>query len=205
MNTVFYQSIRNEIKFSFAAQPENKKNCVPDNVQLSGAPNPRALHAVNTRAKGSSTCPLHDDAFAHAKVVRSVNALPDHQNALMIFCYTNRGQDWQCITTVAEFLWAKFEVFLENWQLMTGKKIKPEKVKKLQSLAFNAMLHFKEGASARKKLYTADMLANLMLISGSNWRRDWAPFWNQLLIILTELDEQALISVAQQSKPAVAA
>lgn len=206
MNRQFYQSLRKEIEIAFTAERASNRNLVPDNIVEGGASSSimlrdgdgnitgqkEPMYAVATRAKGTSSCPIHDNAFIHARIIRTVNQLPDYHHALVTFCYSNKGNDWEMITLVAEYVWSRMEIFIEGWQRFKDKTLKEEKIQKLKSLTFNAMLHFKEGAANHKKLYTIELLAKLMLVSDSNWRRDWGPFWNQLLNILTHLDEQAL-------------
>lgn len=219
MNGQYNESIRREIRLAFHAEKEPNRNMIPDNLAEGGASQPVKIkdedgvvigqreitHAVATRPKGKSSCPLHDDAFAHARIVRSVNALPDHHKAAVFFCYVGNGTEWESVEMLANYVWARLSVFIDGWQRFNTSKLKPAKVQKLKALVFNAILHFREGAANCKKLYTLQILAGLMGISDANWRRDWAPFWNQMLTILTDLDAQALSIVGRESRARKAA
>lgn len=209
-----YQTIRDEIYISFTAEKASNRNLIPDNVVEGGISKPvilrdkkgviigqrECINIVASRARGVSTCPVHDDAFAHARVVRAVNQLPEYHNALMMYCYTDKKTDWQLITLVSEYVWERMEIFIEGWQRFQCKKLRVKKVQKIKALTFNALLHFRADKGQSKKLYTIEQLASLMAISDANWRRDWRHFWNQLLSILGNLDEQALILVDRNSR-----
>lgn len=219
MNKQFYQSLRKEINFAFTAERANNRSLIPDNIAEGGTAKPRllyndkgvvtgqreAVHAVATRPRGVSSCPVHANAFAHAKIVRAVNKLTDVHHAMVMYCHAEESQNWDFITLIAEYCWIKMEQFIDGWQRFKSTTLKPEKVKKLQSMVFNALLHFREGAANSKKLYSVEILSQLLQVSSSNWRRDWAPFWNQLLTILSDLEQQALNLVVIESKPQKAA
>ncbi len=178
----------------------------------------QTVRAVASRAKGTSSCPLPDDAFIHSRIVREVNQLPDHLNDILLYCYTDKKNDWEIIQRLSFALWHQLEVFIDAWErcetssrrlkaepgkTVKAVKLSPSRIKKLKALVFNAILHYKASVNSKKNLYTVDTLSQLMAISSSNWRRDWAPFWNQLLKHLLTLDTLALEIVERRSRSAV--
>lgn len=219
MTEQYNDSIRCEILAAFTAERRANRSLVPDNLAEGGMSKPikvvdaaglvtgqrEITYAVATRAKGTSSCPLHDDAFAHARVVRAVNQLPGHHKAIVMLCYVRDCSDWDSVTAVTQYAWSHMELFIAGWERLHETQLKASKVQKLRALTFNALLHFREGAANRRKLYTIQILAGLLMVSESNWRRDWGPFWNQLLTILAHLDSQALQLVGQASRDRSAA
>ena len=191
VNKQFYQSLRKEINFAFTAEQANNRSLIPDNIAEGGTAKPRLIY----NDKG-----VHANAFAHAKIVRAVNKLPDLHHAIIMYCHAEQSQNWEFITLVAEYCWIKVEQFIEGWQRFKATTLKPDKVKKLKSMVFNALLHFREAAVNSKRLFSVEILSQLLQVSSSNWRRDWSPFWNQQLTILTDLEQQALNLVVIESK-----
>lgn len=227
------QVVRQEIKTAFSTHEISRSNDdTAANYQVKSKTNNllnydkdgwivgerQTVRAVSSRAKGTSSCPLPDDAFIHSRIVREVNQLPDHLNDILLYCYTDNKNNWEIIQRLSFMLWHQLEVFIDAWERCEtssrrlkaepGKKIKavkmaPSKIKKLKALVFNAILHYRTSVVSNEKLYTVDTLSQLMSISSANWRRDWAPFWNQLLKHLFTLDKLALEVVERRSRSMV--
>lgn len=213
MHSQLYQSVRCEIAMALNAEPESNRSLIPDNVAEGGASKPvlirnesgavigqrQRVYAVETRPRGSSTCPLHHDAFKHSKTVRAVNSLPGICHAMAMYCYSDKSTDWDLITCISHYAWSRMELFIDGWQKLKGCTLSDDKISKLRTLVLSALMHYREGVTNRKKLFTVQMLANQLKVSESNWRRDWGPFWNHYLNVLSGLDEQTLLNISKQA------
>ncbi|TDF41920.1 hypothetical protein EYS14_03490 [Alteromonadaceae bacterium M269] len=164
-------------------------------------------YCTESRRNSSSKPVLSEEYRLRGTLLEAVNALPDYLKSMVLYCYGQNRTDWACIESVSSYVWARMGIFIESYEkvLNTQKalnaepgvktrktSIKASKVEKIKSLAMSSLLHYQACVRDQKKLFTNEMLANQLMIDSKVFNRDWSPFWNQYLSILSNIDDQAL-------------
>jgi|GEM_PF-3298225 len=172
---------------------ENKRSVAKD--EATGAVRfLEPLYAVQSTSYKTGSCPLHFNAFNHAKIARAVNALPDHLNAFALVAYSEQPA-WVYTETVSFALWREFIA-------LQSKAFRKKKEKQLKGMVLLAIQDFTHQLTADKPLHKPARIRVLLGVSESNWVRDWLPFWNQLNDVLQGFDEQVLSRVYESTNQA---
>ena len=209
MSANFFNALRQQINTAYIAEKPRGDNEEKAHYVTGNRPDPTIkddqgvvvglktqLHITETRAKGTSHCPLHPDAFFHAATIRCVNELPDSHRYLVRHLYGPNPTDWQLIQELTLYCWARLQMYIAGFSRFRGCTLKEQKIQKLKGLVFTALQHYREQVVNNRKLHTVEDLAKLLGVSDSNWRRDWAPFWRHMQKTFSELDTRALLAVA---------
>lgn len=185
---------------AFSEHPPADKNHYPrqhiHKVQLEGKQvrsERSPTYALETRSRRRPAPPMQEFEFASCAWRRAVNALPAHQNSWIRYCY---GFDlkFEHQKNICEAVWLEYQKNLPAGLLAKTKK-------RLISLVWLAV---QDVAAKNKnesyKEYAGAVLAEIMDINRSTWKRVYSGHWIQLKQAVQALDTMALISVLDKSK-----
>jgi hypothetical protein len=186
---------------AFSEHPPADKNHYPrqhiHKVQLEGNKLVRSerapTYALETRSRRRPAPPMKEFEFASCAWRRAVNTLPVHQNSWINYCY---GFDlkFEHQKNICEAIWLAYQKNLPVGLLAKTKK-------RLISLVWLAV---QDVAAKNKnesyKEYAGAVLAEMMDINRSTWKRVYSGHWIQLKQAVQALDTMALISVLDKSK-----
>lgn len=145
-----------------------------------------------TKAFKKGHCPLPPNAFSLIRITKAVNTLPSDLFALTQFTSVERCS-WSYVEILANAVWS-------HLQAVQTKKIRKKKTETLKGMVFLAMQNWKNLLISDRELHSTRRVTELLNVNESHWKRDWAPFWEQMHLILTGMEEQALTHVYQTTQ-----
>lgn len=143
-------------------------------------------HTGGSVTMRTSSCPLHPNAFRHAKFVREVNNLPSVLNAWAKYVYAE-SKDWQHTEELAFFIWNQFDDTKEQ-----KKKFTEKTTKQLQGMVFLAIQNQKHICHSFKELYSSRKIMDLLGIKENNWRQNYKTHWQRMNCIISKIDDEML-------------
>lgn len=185
---------------AFSEHPPADKKAVPRRcvnlVELEGENGIRyvnsqaaPLYVAETRSRRRPMPPIKDFEFACAPWRRAVNALDEHQQAWLRYCY---GFDLSYThqVTMCNFVWNTYQ------KCLVDNPLQSRVVKKLVGLVW---LAGQEVAAARNnetyKDYAGAALARMLSVDRSTWLRVYSGHWERMKTTFADLDEQSLAMV----------
>lgn len=144
------------------------------------------VYVMETRSRSRPFPPINDHEFLYAPWRRALNALPEHQQAWIRYCY-GFDLNFRHQTLMCHYIWNEYQDY------RIDKPLQSRVIKKLVGLVWLAA---QEVAATRNnemyKEYAGAALARMMSVDRSTWKRVYAVHWAKLKAAFVELDNVSL-------------
>lgn len=146
-----------------------------------------AMYVLETRSRRCPAPPIKENEFCEVPWRRAVNALPEHQQAWLRYCY---GFDlrFRYQTLICETVWNAHQKNLPDGLLMKTKK----RIVSLVWLAAQDVAAVQHNESYKE--YAGVLLANRLGVSRTTWCKIYKQYWTALKTAFFELDQNAVLS-----------
>ncbi|WHP32822.1 bacteriophage antitermination protein Q [Trabulsiella odontotermitis] len=152
------------------------------------------VYVLETRSRRRPFPPMHDVEFYYAPWRRAVNALEEHQQAWVRYCY-GFDLNFRYQTLMCQYVWDEFQ------KCLVERKLQSRVVKKLIGLVWLAA---QEVAASRNngtyQEYAGAALARMMSVDRSTWLRVYAPHWAKFKGAFNTLDYAALHNIIRHEQ-----
>ncbi|HAT5062261.1 TPA: antiterminator [Klebsiella oxytoca] len=140
-----------------------------------------------SRAKGSAIALVQPVEYSTASWRRALLSLEEHQKSWLLWNYSDNIR-WEHQETITRWAW---EQFSEN---LAGVRIAKKTVDRLRQLIWLAAQNKKAEITGRGDLYSP---ASMVGIKPDNWCHNYSDYWQAMMDIYQELDNQSLLSVSR--------
>lgn len=140
-----------------------------------------------SRAKGSAIALVLPVEYSTASWRRAVLSLEDHQKAWLLWNYSENIR-WEHQETITRWAWEQFS------EKLAGIRIAKKTVDRLRQLIWLAAQNKKAEITGRGDLYSP---ASMVGIKPDNWCHNYSDYWQAMMDIYQELDNQSLLSVSK--------
>lgn len=150
----------------------------PDGPPMSGS---------QSRAKGSGIALVLPVEYSTASWRRALLSLEEHQKSWLLWNYSDNIL-WEHQETITRWAWEQFS------QQLAGVRIAKKTVERLRQLIWLAAQNKKAEITGRGDLYSP---ASIVGIKPDNWCHNYSDYWQAMMDIYQELDNQSLLSVSR--------
>lgn len=158
--------------------PQKKRMVNPDSPPMAGS---------QSRAKGSAIALVLPVEYSTASWRRALLSLDDHQKAWLLWNYSDNIR-WEHQETITRWAWEQFS------EKLSGVRIAKKTVERLRQLIWLAAQNKKAEVTGRGDLYSP---ASMVGIKPDNWCHNYSDYWQSMMDIYQELDNQSLLSVSR--------
>jgi len=158
--------------------PQKKRMVNPDSQPMAGS---------QSRAKGSAIALVLPVEYSTASWRRALLLLDDHQKAWLLWNYSDNIR-WEHQETITRWAWEQFS------EKLSGVRIAKKTVERLRQLIWLAAQNKKAEVTGRGDLYSP---ASMVGIKPDNWCHNYSDYWQSMMDIYQELDNQSLLSVSR--------
>ncbi|HCI6372299.1 TPA: antiterminator [Klebsiella pneumoniae] len=158
--------------------PQKKRMVNPDSQPMAGS---------QSRAKGSAIALVLPVEYSTASWRRALLSLDDHQKAWLLWNYSDNIR-WEHQETITRWAWEQFS------EKLSGVRIAKKTVERLRQLIWLAAQNKKAEVTGRGDLYSP---ASMVGIKPDNWCHNYSDYWQSMMDIYQELDNQSLLSVSR--------
>lgn len=148
------------------------------------------MHCPETRTRKKPFPLIEELTYCTSSWRRAISVLDTHQEAWLRYCYGDYNYHDKQLQVVP-YIW---EQFSDQCAVRLSKKVKL----RLQGLALLAVQVVASEIKGLPREYTYTNLASIAGVQRNNWQMHYAGHWERLLLLIKELDEDALFSVANQ-------
>ncbi|EQC0055625.1 bacteriophage antitermination protein Q [Klebsiella oxytoca] len=174
-------------QFTATARSRGRKKITDPVTGRKVNPDGPAMSGSQSRAKGSSIALVGPVEFVTASWRRAVLSLDEHQKSWLLWNYSDNIR-WEHQETITRWAW---EQFSEN---LAGVRIAKKTVDRLRQLIWLAAQNKKAEITGRGDLYSP---ASMVGIKPDNWCHNYSDYWQAMMDIYQELDNQSLLSVSR--------
>lgn len=140
-----------------------------------------------SRAKGSAIALVQPVEYSTASWRRALLSLEEHQKSWLLWNYSDNIR-WEHQETITRWAWEQFS------QQLAGVRIAKKTVERLRQLIWLAAQNKKAEITGRGDLYSP---ASIVGIKPDNWCHNYSDYWQAMMDIYQELDNQSLLSVSR--------
>ncbi|HBV9941892.1 TPA: antiterminator [Klebsiella aerogenes] len=158
--------------------PQKKRMVNPDSPPMAGS---------QSRAKGSAIALVQPVEYSTASWRRALLSLEEHQKAWLLWNYSDNIR-WEHQETITHWAWEQFS------EKLSGVRIAKKTFERLRQLIWLAAQNKKAEATGRGDLYSP---ASMVGIKPDNWCHNYSDYWQAMMDIYQELDNQSLLSVSR--------
>jgi hypothetical protein len=158
--------------------PQKKRMVNPDSPPMAGS---------QSRAKGLAIALVQPVEYSTASWRRALLSLEEHQKAWLLWNYSDNIR-WEHQETITRWAWEKFR------EKLSGVRIAKKTVERLRQLIWLAAQNKKAEVTGRGDLYSP---ASMVGIKPDNWCHNYSDYWQAMMDIYQELDNQSLLSVSR--------
>ncbi|HCF8138610.1 TPA: antiterminator [Klebsiella oxytoca] len=174
-------------QFTATARSRGRKKITDPVTGRKINPDGPAMSGSQSRAKGSSIALVGPVEFVTASWRRAVLSLEDHQKAWLLWNYSENIR-WEHQETITRWAWEQFS------EKLAGIRIAKKTVDRLRQLIWLAAQNKKAEITGRGGLYSP---ASMVGIKPDNWCHNYSGYWQVMMDIYQELDNQSLLSVSR--------
>ncbi|HDU4781967.1 TPA: antiterminator [Klebsiella aerogenes] len=174
-------------QFTATARSRGRKKITDPVTGRKVNPDGPAMSGSQSRAKGSSIALVGPVEFVTASWRRAVLSLEEHQKAWLLWNYSDNIR-WEHQETITRWAWEQFS------KKLAGIRIAKKTVDRLRQLIWLAAQNKKAEVTGRGDLYSP---ASMVGIKPDNWCHNYSDYWQSMMDIYQELDNQSLLSVSQ--------
>ncbi|MBZ7483153.1 bacteriophage antitermination protein Q [Klebsiella oxytoca] len=174
-------------QFTATARSRGRKKITDPVTGRKINPDGPAMSGSQSRAKGSSIALVGPVEFVTASWRRAVLSLEDHQKAWLLWNYSENIR-WEHQETITRWAWEQFS------EKLAGIRIAKKTVDRLRQLIWLAAQNKKAEITGRGDLYSP---ASMVGIKPDNWCHNYSDYWQAMMDIYQELDNQSLLSVSK--------
>ncbi|HGY2251468.1 TPA: bacteriophage antitermination protein Q [Klebsiella oxytoca] len=160
------------------SDPVTGRMVSPDGPPMSGN---------QSRAKGSAIALVLPVEYSTASWRRALLSLDEHQKAWLLWNYSDNIR-WDHQETITWWAWEQFS------EKLAGIRIAKKTVDRLRQLIWLAAQNKKAEITGRGDLYSP---ASMVGIKPDNWCHNYSDYWQAMMDIYQELDNQSLLSVSR--------
>ncbi|EPQ5213690.1 bacteriophage antitermination protein Q [Klebsiella aerogenes] len=158
--------------------PQKKRMVNPDSPPMAGS---------QSRAKGLAIALVQPVEYSTASWRRALLSLEEHQKAWLLWNYSDNIR-WEHQETITRWAWEQFR------EKSSGVRIAKKTVERLRQLIWLAAQNKKAEVTGRGDLYSP---ASMVGIKPDNWCHNYSDYWQAMMDIYQELDNQSLLSVSR--------
>ncbi|HEJ9227994.1 TPA: antiterminator [Klebsiella oxytoca] len=140
-----------------------------------------------SRAKGSAIALVQPVEYSTASWRRALLSLEEHQKSWLLWNYSDNIR-WEHQETITRWAWEQFS------ETLAGIRIAKKTVDRLRQLIWLAAQNKKAEITGRGDLYSP---ASIVGIKPDNWCHNYSDYWQAMMDIYQELDNQSLLSVSR--------
>lgn len=140
-----------------------------------------------SRAKGSAIALVLPVEYSTASWRRALLSLDEHQKAWLLWNYSDNIR-WEHQETITRWAWEQFS------QQLAGVRIAKKTIDRLRQLIWLAAQNKKAEITGRGDIYSP---ASMVGIKPDNWCHNYSDYWQAMMDIYQELDNQSLLSVSR--------
>ncbi|WP_148407715.1 bacteriophage antitermination protein Q [Klebsiella oxytoca] len=140
-----------------------------------------------SRAKGSAIALVQPVEYSTASWRRALLSLEEHQKSWLLWNYSDNIR-WEHQETITRWAWEQFS------EKLAGIRIAKKTVDRLRQLIWLAAQNKKAEITGRGDLYSP---ASMVGIKPDNWCHNYSDYWQAMMDIYQELDNQSLLSVSR--------
>ncbi|HGL5993027.1 TPA: bacteriophage antitermination protein Q [Klebsiella oxytoca] len=140
-----------------------------------------------SRAKGSAIALVQPVEYSTASWRRALLSLEEHQKSWLLWNYSDNIR-WEHQETITRWAWEQFS------EKLAGIRIAKKTVDRLRQLIWLAAQNKKAEITGRGDLYSP---ASIVGIKPDNWCHNYSDYWQAMMDIYQELDNQSLLSVSR--------
>ncbi|EMM0000520.1 antiterminator [Klebsiella aerogenes] len=174
-------------QFTATARSRGRKKVYSEAKQKMVNPDGPPMSGSQSRAKGSSIALVLPVEYSTASWRRALLSLEDHQKAWLLWNYSDNIR-WEHQETITRWAWEQFR------EKLSGVRIAKKTVERLRQLIWLAAQNKKAEVTGRGDLYSP---ASMVGIKPDNWCHNYSDYWQAMMDIYQELDNQSLLSVSR--------
>ncbi|HBZ3371180.1 TPA: antiterminator [Klebsiella pneumoniae] len=174
-------------QFTATARSRGRKKVYSDVKQKMVNPDGPPMSGSQSRAKGSSIALVLPVEYSTASWRRALLSLEEHQKAWLLWNYSDNIR-WEHQETITRWAWEQFS------DKLAGVRIAKKTVDRLRQLIWLAAQNKKAEITGRGDLYSP---ASMVGIKPDNWCHNYSDYWQAMMDIYKELDNQSLLSVSR--------
>ncbi len=140
-----------------------------------------------SRAKGSAIALVQPVEYSTASWRRALLSLEEHQKSWLLWNYSDNIR-WEHQETITRWAWEQFS------EKLAGSRIAKKTVDRLRQLIWLAAQNKKAEITGRGDLYSP---ASIVGIKPDNWCHNYSDYWQAMMDIYQDLDNQSLLSVSR--------
>lgn len=140
-----------------------------------------------SRAKGSAIALVLPVEYSTASWRRALLSLEDHQKSWLLWNYSDNIR-WEHQETITRWAWEQFS------EKLAGIRIAKKTVDRLRQLIWLAAQNKKAEITGRGDVYSPSSMVG---IKPDNWCHNYSDYWQAMMDIYQELDNQSLLSVSR--------
>lgn len=173
--------------FEATARSSKRKKVVDPATGRMVKPSNPPVPGKQSRAKGSAIALVQPVEYSTASWRRALLSLEEHQKSWLLWNYSDNIR-WEHQETITRWAWEQFS------EKLAGIRIAKKTVDRLRQLIWLAAQNKKAEITGRGDLYSP---ASIVGIKPDNWCHNYSDYWQAMMDIYQELDNQSLLSVSR--------
>ncbi|HCM6144878.1 TPA: antiterminator [Klebsiella aerogenes] len=173
--------------FEATARSNKRRKVVDPATGRMVKPSNPPVPGKQSRAKGSAIALVQPVEYSTASWRRALLSLEEHQKAWLLWNYSDNIH-WEHQETITRWAWEQFS------EKLSGVRIAKKTVDRLRQLIWLAAQNKKAEVTGRGHLYSP---ASMVGIKPDNWCHNYSDYWQSMMDIYQELDNQSLLSVSR--------
>ncbi|WP_411165269.1 bacteriophage antitermination protein Q [Klebsiella oxytoca] len=173
--------------FEATARSSKRKKVVDPATGRMVKPSNPPVPGKQSRAKGSAIALVLPVEYSTASWRRALLSLEEHQKSWLLWNYSDNIR-WEHQETITRWAWEQFS------EKLAGIRIAKKTVDRLRQLIWLAAQNKKAEITGRGDLYSP---ASIVGIKPDNWCHNYSDYWQAMMDIYQELDNQSLLSVSR--------
>lgn len=174
-------------QFTATARSRGRKKVAdPVTGRMVNPSNP-PIPGQQSRAKGSAIALVIPVEYSTASWRRALLSLDEHQKSWLLWNYSDNIR-WEHQETITRWAWEQFS------EKLAGIRIAKKTVDRLRQLIWLAAQNKKAEITGRGDLYSPSSMVG---IKPDNWCHNYSDYWQAMMDIYQELDNQSLLSVSR--------
>lgn len=174
-------------QFTATARSRGRKKVFDKDKQRMVNPDGPAMAGSQSRTKGSAIALVLPVEYSTASWRRALLSLEEHHKAWLLWNYSDNIR-WEHQETITRWAWEQFS------QQLAGIRIAKKTIDRLRQLIWLAAQNKKAEITGRGDIYSP---ASMVGIKPDNWCHNYSDYWQAMMDIYQELDNQSLLSVSR--------
>lgn len=174
-------------QFTATTRSRGRKKVFDKDKQRMVNPDGPPMSGSQSRAKGSAIALVLPVEYSTASWRRALLSLEEHQKSWLLWNYSDNIR-WEHQETITRWAWEQFS------QQLAGIRIAKKTIDRLRQLIWLAAQNKKAEITGRGDIYSP---ASMVGIKPDNWCHNYSDYWQAMMDIYQELDNQSLLSVSR--------